>query len=405
MKVELHILQNFAPSNLNRDDTGAPKDAEFGGSRRARISSQCLKRAVRTAFVEHDLLPSDERAVRTKRIYDALADGIEKLRPGTERALILETCVKTLNGVGLAPDKKAGDKTQYLLFLPERNIKALAAIIHERWDELQSVSAEPEAAADPDTKKKSSKTKKKEAQAAFPTDLKKKVTEVLSDAKRTPELALFGRMIADQAGWNIEAACQVAHALSTNRVSMEFDFYTAVDDLKPDDTQGADMMGTVQFNSACFYRYSVLDADALTQNLAGADPGDFRRVVGAYLRAAIRAIPTGKQSGSAAHNPPGLVTVVVRKDAPWSLANAFLTPARPSGGRDLMGTSALLLDDHLGKLARMYGHQGIERISTCVLDGAEDLQVLSGQTGLNAQIHPNIDDLLESVQQALGATQ
>ena len=55
-----------------------------------------------------------------------------------------------------------------------------------------------------------------------------KVKALLKDAVETPELALFGRMIADNPDWNVEAACQVAHALSTHRVTMDFDFFTAL---------------------------------------------------------------------------------------------------------------------------------------------------------------------------------
>src|ERR1700726_3904869 len=70
MFIEIHAIQNFAPSNLNRDDTGSPKDCEFGGHRRARVSSQCLKRAVREAFRRDQLLPKDRLARRTKRFVE-----------------------------------------------------------------------------------------------------------------------------------------------------------------------------------------------------------------------------------------------------------------------------------------------------------------------------------------------
>ena len=82
MRIEIHVLQNFAPSNLNRDDTGSPKDAEFGGYRRARISSQCLKRAVRRYFREHDLIPAPHRAVRTKRLLEHAHERLKK--PGRD---------------------------------------------------------------------------------------------------------------------------------------------------------------------------------------------------------------------------------------------------------------------------------------------------------------------------------
>src|SRR5437867_440316 len=160
MFIELHLLQNFAPSNLNRDDTGAPKECEFGGYRRARISSQSLKRAIRTVFKDEKLVPQAHLASRTKRLVEDISKRLER-------------------------------------------------------------------------------EAKRTASAAVPTAVRDTVRRAL-DGGRAVDLALFGRMLADLPERNVDAAAQVAHAISTNRVSLEFDFYTAVDDLKPDDTAGAD---------------------------------------------------------------------------------------------------------------------------------------------------------------------
>src|SRR5579863_3728261 len=100
MYVELHLLQNFAPSNLNRDDTGAPKDCEFGGYRRARISSQCLKRAIRTSFRADGLVPPEALAVRTKRVIAEVGDRLaERGKPADEARQVVEAL---LSGVGIA---------------------------------------------------------------------------------------------------------------------------------------------------------------------------------------------------------------------------------------------------------------------------------------------------------------
>ncbi|MCC6555595.1 MAG: type I-E CRISPR-associated protein Cas7/Cse4/CasC [Polyangiaceae bacterium] len=408
MKLELHILQNFAPSCLNRDDTNSPKDCEFGGVRRARISSQCLKRAVREAFEQHQMLDKADIAVRTKRLVKELADRIEKAK-GCERDLAVRLAVYVLEGGGLAAtDSKDGSepKTQYLLFLPARQIDRLASLILESWpvliDGLQATQAagepeEPEAAAAPAKGKKKPPTarqKKAEAKAKFPREIGKAVEAILADDHATPELALFGRMIADKPDWNTDAACQVAHAISTNRVTMEFDFYTAVDDLKPDDAAGSDMMGTVQFNSACFYRYALVNLEELEKNLGGQGPAgaaaardQARRSAEAFIRASVLAIPTGKQNSMAAQNLPGFVLAIVRDGgAPWSLANAFLDPVRYRAGDargDLMTQSMKRLDEHLGAMARVYGADGIRRIAWCTLDAgaAADLDHLGGGAG------------------------
>src|SRR5262245_22586290 len=163
-------------------------------------------------------------------------------------------------------------------------------------------------------------------------------------------------MLADLPEQNVDAACQVAHAISTNKIhSMEMDYYTAVDDLKPDDSSGADMIGTVEFNSACFYRYATLDVAELVGGyrdekktrpfgLQG-DTGLAKKTAEAFLKGFIHAIPTGKQNSFAAHNPPSLVFAVVRDGPPVSLANAFVKPVTPRGGESLVEESIKALDD------------------------------------------------------------
>lgn len=329
--IEIHALQNFAPSNLNRDDTGAPKDALFGGTRRARISSQCLKRAVRQQFiklVERSTLTSEDVAVRTKRILDALTKSLVKR--GRSEADATEKARLALAALELTV--KDDGKSQYLLFLGQREVAGLAAIIQEKWDYISS-SGGPSAEG-----KKPGKAKKQAAQNAGP-ELKKALANVLNGGKAL-DLALFGRMLADMPEKNQDAACQVAHALSTNSVEREFDFYTAVDDLKPEDTAGADMMGTVEFNSACFYRYAVVDWEKLLANLQG-DSALAEKGVRAFLEGFVVAEPTGKQNSFAAHNPPEFVAVSVRRNtAPRNLANAFETAIHVKRDESLSRRSA-----------------------------------------------------------------
>lgn len=342
MFVELHILQNFAPSNLNRDDTGAPKDCEFGGFRRARISSQCLKRAVRTSFKDDKLLDVDALAVRTKRLVDALAARFQTAgKDDSEGRRVAETA---LAGIGLSI--KDG-KTQYLVFLGEEEIAGVARLCLENWETL--LGAVPAA-----VEGKTAKLAKKGQKDAIPKELSSALQTVLNGG-RAADLALFGRMLADLPAKNVDAAAQVAHAISTNKVGVEFDFYTAVDDLKPNDTAGADMLGTIEFNSACFYRYSNVDTAQLARNLDG-DTELARSALRAFLRASINAVPTGKQNSMAAHNPPSLVFAVVRESAPLqNLANAFIKPVTPSHDGDLVENSARCLDRHRKALTGMYG--------------------------------------------------
>jgi CRISPR system Cascade subunit CasC len=381
--VEIHTLQNFAPSNLNRDDTGAPKDAFFGGTRRARVSSQCLKRAVRqhfTGLVEQEALASDDLACRTKRILDALTKSlIEKSRDASEAA---EKVRLALAAIELSI--KDDGKSQYLLFLGLREISKIADIIHEKWDSITKVEAAPAEG------KKPGKAKKQAALSADP-ELKKALEKVF-DGGKAVDVALFGRMLADMPGKNQNAACQVAHAISTHAVEREFDFYTAVDDLKPEDTAGADMMGTVEFNSACFYRYAVVDWEKLVENLQ-ADMELAVKGLRAFLEGFVVAEPTGKQNTFAAHNPPDFVAILVRRDtAPRNLANAFETAIRVKRDESLTRKSAEKLARKAKELQGAYG--GEEKVFVLNLAGAE----VDG-FGLAA---PTLKDLLD---QAVSAVQ
>ena len=350
MFVEIHILQNFAPSNLNRDDTGMPKDCEFGGYRRARISSQCFKRAVRNDFDAVGLIEREFLARRTKRLVAELAERLEGGGRDVEEAKSVIKLV--LSGAEL--EVGGDDKTQYLLFLGSSEIDKLADICTKHWDELVPLSA-PSAAA---TQIESTPRRRKRAgKEAVPKEVRDATLHIL-DGGKAADLALFGRMLADLPDKNIEAASQVAHAISTNRISMELDYYTAVDDLKPEDTAGADMIGTVGFNSACFYRYANVDVEQLKRNLQG-DEELAQRTLEAFIRASVNAIPTGKQNSMAAHNPPSFVLAVVRRSSLWNLANAFLKPIVPYEGEDLALRSIKALDSYWGKLARMYGDDAV----------------------------------------------
>ena len=351
MFVELHMIQNFAPSNLNRDDTGSPKECEFGGYRRARISSQCLKRAVRMRLPE--ILPERELATRSKRVVMERAVPALVAR-GHEAPMARAAVERALAAVKLGVNDDA--ETQYLLFLANSEIEALVEACHRNFEQLSRAV------------EKSAKTKK-EAQKEIPDEVRKAVETVL-DGGKASDLALFGRMIADLPDKNRDAAAQVAHAISTNRVSPEFDYYTAVDDLNPKGETGAGMIGTVEFNSACFYRYANVDLAQLADNLKG-DRELAGRTLEAFIRASIEAVPSGKQNSMAAQNPPSFVMAVVRRAGLWSLANAFLTPVSPHEKEDLVRQSIGRIDHEWGALTRMYGARPIVGVQFAATDPPE----------------------------------
>lgn len=376
MKVEMHILQNFAPSCLNRDDVNAPKDCEFGGVRRARISSQCLKRSIRTYWTKMGLLEGN-RAKRTRLLVRSIIDSlISEGRTREDAQGVVEAVVTQALNLGLNKD----GTTQYLFLLGTTAVEGLKDAIQENWDCLHE--AFKRSAPSEGTRKKKSDP------GSLPPNVIKAM-EVIFDGANSADLGLFGRMVADKPIQNIEAACQVAHAISTHRVSTEVDYYTTVDDLQPHEETGAGMIGTVEFNSACFYRYALVDYDQLVKNLAG-DKNLAISTIEAFITASVKAIPTGKQNSMAAHNLPSFVLIVVRdKGIPWSLANAYETPVYPRQGEGgLVIQSIRQIDDYWGRLCNIYGTDDIKDYSTvCVEDvefehlGASRVENLSQLSG------------------------
>lgn len=369
MLLELHILQNFAPSNLNRDDTGSPKSCEFGGYRRARISSQAIKRAIRAEF-KAGLLPLNNVAERSKRFREVVAEHL--VNSGREAETSMRVFDAALGAIGILSETKGADDeartlTEVLLFADRGQLVRFAAVCDEHWDALTD-------AYDKVWNKAKGKPGKDAAKKAVPARIADALKLAL-DGTQAADLALFGRMLADLPERNIDAACQVAHAISTHQVSGEFDYYTAVDDLKPGDTAGADMIGTVEFNSACYYRYANIDIAQLTRNLGG-DEGLTTDTVRAFLVASRDAIPTGKQNSFAARNAPSFIMTVVRPAGAWSLANAFVNPVRPAG-QGLIAKSVEALDKHWGELTSVYSAPAGASVAV-VATGDADLPNLGG---------------------------
>ncbi len=376
--IEFHLIQNFAPSNLNRDDTGAPKDALFGGHRRARVSSQCFKRAIRLNAAEMASIPPEFQGVRTKKLKQLLESRLAELgrSEGGTRVDI------ALSAAGLKI--KDDGKTEYLLFLGQGEIEGLAQLINKYWDELGSTPANGD------------KKSKKEAKAGAPAEVVKEAKALL-DGKKAVDVAMFGRMLADMPGVNQDAACQVAHAISTHRVEREFDYFTAVDDKGGADETGAGMIGQVEFNSATFYRYAVIDAHKLMDNLHD-DKALALTGIAAFVQAMARAIPTGKQNSFAAHNPPSFVGVALRHTSPFNLANAFEKPVWPKADKELTALSVEKLAEHDGKISSIYS-DGKDSWAYLDLTGAWPIAKGERQDNLNALA----DWVISRARTALGA--
>lgn len=327
--VDIHILQTVPPSNLNRDDTGSPKTAIYGGVRRARVSSQAWKRATRTDF-ETDLDRQD-LGVRTRRVIELLAEEITALRPDLEaRAEDLATDVFKAVGIPTkAPKKGEPGEAGYLVFLSRNQLEALAR-------------AAVEAAETDDVAKA----------------LKDANVKALADRQHSVDIALFGRMVANDSNLNVDAAAQVAHAISVHPVETEFDYFTAVDDVVASaDESGAGMIGTVEFNSATLYRYATVDVNRLQDNLGEATAT--RRAVEAFVRSFVRSMPTGKQNSFANRTLPEAVVVMVRDRQSINLVGAFEDPVRETEQVGRVKQACDALRDEALEIQRAYGEKPV----------------------------------------------
>ncbi|MDZ4791843.1 MAG: type I-E CRISPR-associated protein Cas7/Cse4/CasC [Hyphomicrobiales bacterium] len=310
--IQLHALTVYAPSNLNRDDTGRPKTAKFGGAERLRISSQALKRAIRTSANFAERL-SGHLGARTQRLGE---DVIAHLRKqGMDEAKALEITRLVAGAFGKIEDAK--DKPQTYI------IKQLAFVSPE--EKTAALALADQIAKD----------------GANGQDSAKLAPQMLRRADTAADIAMFGRMLAGNRGYNREAAVQVAHAITTHRVEVEDDFYTAVDDLKTSsEDAGAGFIGELGFGSGVFYLYACIDRDQLERNLGG-DAGLAIKAIEAFVEGFASASPSGKQNSFAAHGRANYLRVEKGSQQPRSLAAAFFKPVR---GEDLLGDSIKRLD-------------------------------------------------------------
>lgn len=329
--VEIHILQTMPPSNLNRDDTGSPKKAVYGGVTRARVSSQAWKRPTRLKFRE--LVDPNQLGIRTKRVVEVLTDRILRLDPAIDPETAQKAAQSVLQdagGIKLAKPRSAKktddaddnvnepDQSSYLLFLGSH-----------QYDELAAIGKEAIAAGGI---KDFLKNK----------DVKKRVKGILQN-DRAIDVALFGRMVADDTDLNVDAAAQVAHAISVQRVDFDSDYFTAVDDVKQDSDEegdaGAAMIGDVEFNSATFYRYANVDVDRLLDTLG--DANATTQAVTAFVDAFATTVPNGKINTFAHNTLPDLVVVNLRDTQAVNLVGAF---ERPIAGEIVANATKALVE-------------------------------------------------------------
>lgn len=326
--LQLHLLTAYPASNLNRDDTGSPKTLKFGGADRLRVSSQSIKRAIRTSD-QFATAMGDAMGVRSQSFARHLFDGL-KAR-GLEDAEALKRVHGLIAADGLGKAKKETPETEQLVHLGNDEIQRLNALL----DKLKS-SAE----------------------------ISSKEALVVLERPKAADIAMFGRMLADNPGYNVEAAVQVAHAFTTHRVTIEDDYYTAVDDLKARDRtedRGAGFIGIQEYGAGLFYLYVCIDADLLARNLSD-DTNLARAATKAFIEAACTVSPKGKQNSYASRSRALYAMVERGPDAPRTLAAAFMKPIAANGEADVTAQSIKALEDLRGQFAHAYGDAGEHKI-------------------------------------------
>ncbi len=320
--LQLHYLTVYPLSNPNRDDLGRPKSATYGGAVRLRLSSQALKRAARLSDVMQDDLKG-KMGDRTQRIGEVIRDALKQAGASADRAA--EIAKDVADVFGKIDDKAFRDgkiRTRQLAFIsPDERECALELARKALAGEKLPANA----------------------------DLKELV---LRTADGAVDVAMFGRMLADDPKFNREAAVQVSHALTTHRALVEDDFYTAVDDLKhPSEDAGAGFVGYAGFGSGVFYTYACVDAGLLTENLGG-DAALAGRGAGALAAALATATPSGKRNSFGHQTFASYVRAECGDRQPRSLAGAFFKPVEDA---DLLGASISALEATADQMDRAYG--------------------------------------------------
>lgn len=376
MLIEVHAIQNHSPSNLNRDDLGAPKTCYFGGVLRSRISSQCIKRSIRMSKEFKALCGG----VRTRQLARLIAEKVEGKRDVQKRAeKLLDLCgFKPKKAKNEESDDAAdAEKSKMLVYTSREAIEKMAALLQN-----------------PD-----GKTDK---------ELAAELCRLITKHVAVPDIALSGRMLEPDKSskelWKdlnttVEAALQVAHAISTHEARPEVDYYVAADDI-PSEDAGAGYVDEAMFASACFYKYFSIDWEKLAENLNGDKPLA-AHTVGAFIRGAALANPSGKQNSFAAHNPPdGLL--IQFASTPISYANAFAAPVSGKGNPDVISQSVAQLAQYVRDLDTGYGKPQKRfwfspnlRYPLCVLEGKKTINMAEANL-------KSIDELIPAVIAALG---
>lgn len=339
--IELHILQTFPVSCLNRDDLNSPKTAIFGGVNRARVSSQSWKRAIRLRAKE---LSSEKfGGIRTKYIKELIKSIINDNGKNSEDyESRINEAIGVLTGSTIKKENKKKNtdteksqndnkKTDTILFISQKEAEEIANIV------LDSTA-----------------------------DITKEIKSLLKDGTRDLcDIAIFGRMMASNNDVNVEAAGMFSHAISTHKVENDIDFFVAVDDNSPLDQTGSGHIGTLEFNSATYYRYIALNLDLLKSNTKNClNDVEFKEAIEIFIRACIEAVPNARKNSMNAYTLPDYVLGIVKENGqPLQLVNAFESPIKRDYESGIKQKSQNKLEEHLKSIKETWGIENLCEVS------------------------------------------
>jgi CRISPR system Cascade subunit CasC len=334
--IQLHLLTSYPPSNLNRDDLGRPKTAIMGGKNRLRISSQSLKRAWRTSSLFEEAL-SGHIGTRTKSMGVEIFEALREKGVAKDKA---KEWAKSIANVFGKPKKANPDNP-----LEELEIEQLAHFSPEEEEGISSLVGTIS------------------GRNSEPT-----IDELalLKDRHKAADIAMFGRMLASAPAFNMEAAVQVAHAITVHEVAVEDDYFTAVDDLnRGEEDLGAAHIGETEFAAGVFYLYLCINRDLLKENLGG-DHDLAQKALASLVEAAAKVAPNGKQNSFASRVRTSYLMAEKGSDQPRSLSVAFLKPVR---GEDILALAIKELEKRRDNFDKVYG--------LC----ADDRRIMNAETG------------------------
>lgn len=323
--VNFHILMSHSPSCLNRDDIGMQKTAVFGGTRRVRISSQSLKRAIRTsAYYEAQfgkpsertkqltLLRDKYRELLKDKFSESIIDTVLMAVAGVKEIKELEEKIKKGQGNDIDRIKLEGTESGAVAAWSIYEIEKYCQL----YTQLQAEHADD-----------------KVFQKVWEKETKKESFKKFNDAfQNCVDIALSGRMATSGIMTSVDAALAVAHVITTHTVDGDLDWFTAVDDLTQEAGEtGSAHLDTQEFSAGVFYRYASLNLAQLQENLGETNREKALEIAAHTLHMLATVIPEAKRNSTAADNPADFVCVAL-SDQPISLANAFEEPVKSKHG-------------------------------------------------------------------------